>query len=39
MSLLCITIPSVEVRHFDGNDFVSWKYLMSTYLCEMNPQG
>jgi hypothetical protein len=28
----------VEVPHFDGNDFVPWKYQMSTYLYEMNPQ-
>jgi hypothetical protein len=38
MWLPCITIPSVEVPHFDGNDFVSWKSQMSTYLREMNPQ-
>jgi hypothetical protein len=38
MSLPCITIPSVEVPHFDGNDFVSSKSQMSTYLREMNPQ-
>jgi hypothetical protein len=38
MSLPCITIPSVEVPHFDGNDFVSWKSQMSLYLHEMNPQ-
>jgi hypothetical protein len=38
MSLPCITIPSVEVSHFDENDFVSWKSQMSSYLCEMNPQ-
>jgi hypothetical protein len=38
MSLPCITIPSGEVPHFDGNDFVSWKYQMSSYLREMNPQ-
>jgi hypothetical protein len=38
MSLPCITIPSGEVPHFDGNDFVSWKYQMSSYLHEMNPQ-
>jgi hypothetical protein len=37
MSLPCITIPSVEVPHFDGNDFVSWKSQMSSYLREMNP--
>jgi hypothetical protein len=28
----------MEVSHFDGNDFVSWKSQMSTYLYEMNPQ-
>jgi hypothetical protein len=38
MSLPCITIPSVEVPYFDGNDFVLWKSQMSTYLLEMNPQ-
>jgi hypothetical protein len=38
MSLPCITIPSVEVSHFDGTNFVLWKYQMSTYLHEMNPQ-
>jgi hypothetical protein len=38
MSLPCITIPLVEVPHFDGNDFVSWKSRMSSYLREMNPQ-
>jgi hypothetical protein len=38
MSLPCITIHSVEVPHFDGNDFVSWKCQMSSYLREMNPQ-
>jgi hypothetical protein len=38
MSLPCITIPSGEVPHFDGIDFVSWKYQMSSYLREMNPQ-
>jgi hypothetical protein len=38
MSLPFITIHSVEVPHFDGNDFVSWKYQMSTYLREMKPQ-
>jgi hypothetical protein len=36
--LPCITIPSVELPHFDGNDFVSWKSQMSIYLCETNPQ-
>jgi hypothetical protein len=38
MSLPCITIPSVEILNFDGNDFVSWKSQMSLYLREMNPQ-
>jgi hypothetical protein len=38
MPLPCITIPSVEVPHFDGTDFVSWKSQMSSYLCEMNSQ-
>jgi hypothetical protein len=38
MSISCITIPSVQVPHFDGNDFVSLKSQMSTYLREMNPQ-
>jgi hypothetical protein len=38
MSLPCITIPSVDVPHFDGTNFVSWKSQMSSYLCEMNPQ-
>jgi hypothetical protein len=38
MSLPCITIPSVEVPHFDGNDVVSWKSPISSYLREMNPQ-
>jgi hypothetical protein len=38
MSLSCITIPLVEVPHFDGNDFVSRKSQMSSYLCEMNPR-
>jgi hypothetical protein len=38
MSLPCITIPSVEVSYFDGTNFVLWKYQMSTYLHEMNPQ-
>jgi hypothetical protein len=28
----------MEVPHFDGNDFVSWKSQMSLYLREMNPQ-
>jgi hypothetical protein len=34
----CITIPSLEVPHFNGNDFVSWKSQLSTYLREMNSQ-
>jgi hypothetical protein len=38
MSLPSITISSVVVLHFDGNDFMSWKSQMSTYLCKMNPQ-
>jgi hypothetical protein len=38
MSLPYITIPLVEVPHFDENDFVSWKSQMSSYLREMNPQ-
>jgi hypothetical protein len=38
MSLTYITIPSVEVPHFDGNDFVLWKSQISSYLREMNPQ-
>jgi hypothetical protein len=38
MSLTYIIIPSGEVPHFDGNDFVSRKYQMSSYLREMNPQ-
>jgi hypothetical protein len=37
MSLSCITIPSVEVPHSDGTNFVSLKYQMSSYLREMNP--
>jgi hypothetical protein len=28
----------VEVPHFNGNDFVSWKSQMTSYLREMNPQ-
>jgi hypothetical protein len=36
MSPPCVTIPSVEVPHFDGTELVSWKSQMSTYLCEMN---
>jgi hypothetical protein len=38
MLLPSITILLVKVPHFDGNDFVSWKFQMSTYLCVMNPQ-
>jgi hypothetical protein len=38
MSLPCITIPSVEVPYFDGNDVVSRKSQMYSYLREMNPQ-
>jgi hypothetical protein len=28
----------MEVPHFEGNDSVSWKSQISTYLREMNPQ-
>jgi len=38
MSLPIIAMPSVEVPRFDGTNFVSWKYHMSSYLREMNPQ-
>jgi hypothetical protein len=38
MSLPCITVHSVEVAHFKGTNFVSWKTQMSSYLLEMNPQ-
>jgi hypothetical protein len=38
MSLPCIIIPSVEVPHFDENNFLSWKSHMFSYLCEINPQ-
>jgi hypothetical protein len=38
MSLPYITIPSVELPHLDGNDFVSWKSQMSSYLREINHQ-
>jgi hypothetical protein len=38
MSLPCITMPSVEITHFDGAIFVSWKSQMSSYLREMNHQ-
>ena len=38
MSLPIISMPSVEVPRFDGTNFVSWKYHMSSYLREMNPQ-
>jgi hypothetical protein len=36
--LPCITLPSVEVPHFDETNFVSWKSQISSYLREMNPQ-
>jgi hypothetical protein len=38
MSLPFITVPLVEVPHFDGTNFVLWKSQMSSYLREMNPQ-
>jgi hypothetical protein len=38
MSLPCITLTSVEVPHFNGTNFVSWKSQMSSYLCEINHQ-
>jgi hypothetical protein len=38
MSLPCITVPSVEVAHFNGTNFVSWKSQMPSYLREINPQ-
>jgi hypothetical protein len=38
MLLPCITIHSVEVPHFNENDFVSCKSQISTYLREMNHQ-
>jgi hypothetical protein len=38
MSLPYITVHSMEVPHFDGTNFVSWKSQMYSYLCEMNPQ-
>jgi hypothetical protein len=38
MLLSCITIPSMEVPHFDGTNFISWKSQMSSYLREMNHQ-
>jgi hypothetical protein len=38
MSLPYITMSSVEVPHFDGTNFVSWKYQMSSYLREGNLQ-
>jgi hypothetical protein len=31
-------MPSVEVPHFNGTNFVSWKYQISSYLREMNYQ-
>jgi hypothetical protein len=38
MSLPCITVPSVEVPHFDRTNFVLWKSQMSSYLHEINSQ-
>jgi hypothetical protein len=38
MSLTCITVASVEVPHFDGTNFVSWKSQISSYLRETNHQ-
>jgi hypothetical protein len=38
MSLPFITVPSVEVLHFNGTNIVLWKSQMSSYLCERNPQ-
>jgi hypothetical protein len=38
MSLSFITVPSVEVLHFNETNFVLWKSQMSSYLCERNPQ-
>jgi hypothetical protein len=38
MSLSRFTVSSVEVGHFDGTNFVSWKSQMSSYLYEINPQ-
>jgi hypothetical protein len=38
ISLPCITVPSVEVPHFDGTNFILWKSQMSSYLREMNSQ-
>jgi hypothetical protein len=38
MSLPYIAVPSVEVPHFDGTNFVSRKSQMSSYLLEINPQ-
>jgi hypothetical protein len=38
MSLPCITMPSAEVPCFDGTNFVSLKYQLSSYLRKMNPQ-
>jgi hypothetical protein len=38
MSLPCITISSMEVSNFDGMNFVSWKYQISSYLCKINLQ-
>jgi hypothetical protein len=38
MSLPYITVPSVEIPHFDETNFVLWKSQMSSYLRELNPQ-
>jgi hypothetical protein len=38
MLLPCITMPSVEVPHFNGTNFISWKSQMTSYLREINPQ-
>jgi hypothetical protein len=38
MSLSRFTVSSVEVGHFDGTNFVSWKSQMSSYLYEINHQ-
>jgi hypothetical protein len=38
MLIPCITLPSVEIPHFHGTNFISWKSQMSSYLHEMNPQ-
>jgi hypothetical protein len=38
MLLPWITLPSVEIPHFDGTNFILWKTQMSSYLREMNPE-